>query len=406
MLNVEKIRADFPFFLQKKNGQSWAFLDNAASTQKLEAVLHVMDNLYRTHFANIHRGVYDIAEAATQDFEETRNLVAKFINASQPEEIIFTKNTTEALNALAYTLGFNLKAGDEVVLSEMEHHANLVPWQQACQRTGAILKFIPVTPEFRLNLNNLDKIISSKTKVVSVVVTSNVLGTTNKVELIIAQARKVGALVILDGAQSVPHQPTDVQKLDCDFLAFSAHKIYGPTGVGVLYGKRKLLENLSPFLTGGHMIDTVEYQNTTWGPIPAKFEAGTPAIAEVVGFGEVIKYFNKIGWQNILAHEFDLTNYSLKKLQAIKGLKLFGPRDSQHRCPVFTFSIEGLHAHDLASILNDEGVAVRAGHHCTQPLHRKFGLIATTRASCTIYNTKDDINRLVDGIKKAQKILG
>ncbi len=405
MLNLDKLRVDFPFFLQKKNSKAWAFLDNAASAQKPEVVIKAIDDLYRTHFANIHRGVYDMAELSTLEFEETRQAVASFINAREPVEIIFTKNTTEALNLLAYALGSTLKIGSEVVLSEMEHHANLVPWQQACKRSGAILKFIPVTSEFRLDLNNLEEIITPKTKIVSVVVTSNALGTINEIEKIIIQARKVGALAILDAAQSVPHQATDVQKLNCDFLVFSGHKIYGPTGVGVLYGRKELLESMPPFLTGGHMINEVTYQDTTWGPLPAKFEAGTSAIADVIGLRAAIEYINKIGWQDITAWEYDLTKYGLEKLQAVEGLKLFGTADSKNRCPVFSFSVGGLHAHDLASILNDEGVAVRAGHHCTQPLHRKFGLLATTRASCALYNTKEDIDRLVEGIKKAQKML-
>ncbi len=406
MLNLDKIRAEFPFFQQKKNGRPWAFLDNAASSQKPERVLGVMDEFYRTTYANIHRGIYDVAEVATAKFEEARAMIANFIKAPDANNIIFTKNTTEAINLVAYSLGTTLKIGEEILLSEMEHHANLIPWQQAAQRTGAKLCFIPIKQDFRLDLTLLKDLLNKKTRVVSITVMSNTLGTVNDIKYIIDQAHKVGAVVLIDAAQAAVHQPIDVGKLDCDFLAFSSHKIYGPCGIGALYGKAEALASLPPFLTGGHMISDVWFDRATWNEASGKFEAGTPPITEAIGFAEAVRFIQGIGWPAIEKHEHDLTNYGLEQLKKIDGLKLFGPTDSQERGALFSFTLAKLHAHDVAGILNELGVAVRAGHHCTAPLHKKFGLVATTRASCAIYNTREDIDRLVEGIKQAQKLLG
>lgn len=406
MINISKIRNHFPFFKVKKRGQPWVFLDSAASSQKPLSVIKIVSDVYAKSYANIHRGIYDIAENATKMYEDTRALVVKFLNATYFEEIIFTKNTTEAFNLLSYSLRPILKPGDEILLTEMEHHANLVPWQQTVLATGAKLKFIPLRKDYRLQLTKLNKLINVRTKIVSVTAMSNVLGTINDVKTIGRLAHQVGAIMIVDAAQFSAHEPIDVKKINCDFLAFSSHKIFGPGGVGVLYGKKHLLENMSPFLTGGHMIEDVTWNKATWNALPAKFEAGTPAIAEVIGLGEAIKFINRVGWQNIKSYEKQLTKYALEKLKAVKGLKLFGPKEVKGRGPVFSFVLKGVHAHDVAGILNEEGVAIRAGHHCAAPLHKKLGVVATARASLAIYNTKNDIDRLVDALNKAKQLLG
>ncbi|MFH1111746.1 MAG: SufS family cysteine desulfurase [Patescibacteria group bacterium] len=405
MLDINKIKEQFPFFKQLKNGKPWVFLDNAASSQKPESVLRVMDEFYRTSYANVHRGIYDVAENATALFESARETVARFVGTPDASEIIFTKNTTEAINFLAYTLGATLKHGDEILLTEMEHHANLVPWQQAILRTGAKLRFIPLDSNFRLDLSKLSEVLNQHTRIVSVTAMSNVLGTINDIKYIIEQAHKYKAKVVIDAAQALAHFPLNVTELDCDFLAFSGHKIFGPSGIGVLFGKQEYLKLLPPFLTGGHMISDVWWDHATWNEIPAKFEAGTPPITEGVGFGEAIKFINEIGWPSIIEHEKKLTDYGLEQLQKMNNLQLFGPKDSISRGALFSFTLDKIHAHDVAGILNESGVAARAGHHCAAPLHKKFGLTATTRASCAVYNTTEDIDRLVDGLKQAQKML-
>ncbi len=405
MLNPKTIIKKFPFFKVKKNGQSWVFLDSAASSQKPQSVIDAISALYSKSYANIHRGIYDIAENATALYENARQVVAKFINAAEPAEIIFTKNATESLNLLSYSLRSMLKPGDEILLTEMEHHANLVPWQQMALAVGAKLKFIPLKKDYTLNLSNLGKLLNRRTKIVSVTGMSNVLGTINDVQLISKEAHRVGALVIVDAAQLAAHEPIDVQKINCDFLAMSSHKVFGPGGVGVLYGKRHLLEAMPPFLTGGHMIEDVSWQTSTWSAIPAKFEAGTPAIAEVVGLGEAIKFINKLGWKKVRTYESTLTKYALIELNKVKGLILFGPKEAKNRGPVFSFTLKNIHAHDVAGLLNEQGVAIRAGHHCTAPLHKKLGVSATARASFAIYNTKEDVDRLVEALEQAKKIL-
>ncbi|HBV33620.1 TPA: cysteine desulfurase [Patescibacteria group bacterium] len=405
MTSVDSIKKQFPFFSQTKNGKPWAFLDNAASCQKPESVLKKMDEVYRTTYANVHRGIYDMAENGTKLYEGVRELVANFLGARSVDEIIFTKNTTEAINLAAYSLSRRLKPGDEILLTEMEHHANLVPWQQAALRTGAKLKFIPLNDDFCLDLSGLHSLLGVKTKIVALSAMSNVLGTVNDLADLIKKAHAVGAVVLVDAAQAAAHLKLNVKDLDCDLLAFSGHKIYGPSGVGVLYGKAESLNNMPPFLTGGHMIADVWYDRATWNTIPAKFEAGTPPIVEVIGLGAAVKFINSVGWDFILNHEKELTRSGLKKLLSVDGLKLLGPKDASRRGPVFSFTLDGVHAHDVAGILNEYGVAVRAGHHCTAPLHKKYGIVATTRASCGIYNTTEDIDRLVVGLERARKML-
>ncbi len=405
MLVPKTIIKYFPFFKVRKHGRPWIFLDSAASTQKPDSVIKSLTKVYETTYANIHRGIYDIAENATFLFEDTRKTIARFINAGEPAEIIFTKNTTEGINLLSYTLRSILKPGDEILLSEMEHHANMVPWQQAALASGAKLKFIPIKNDYRLQISGLNKLIGARTKIVSITAMSNVLGTVNDVKAIAKLAHAVGALMIVDAAQFAAHEEIDVQKLNCDFLVFSSHKIFGPSGVGVLYGKRKLLEDMPPFLTGGHMIDDVSWRQSTWNQIPAKFEAGTAAIAEVIAFGAAIKFINKIGWKKIKNYEKSLTKYTLAQLLKIRGLKLFGPKDAADRGPVFSFTLKGVHAHDVAGILNEYNIAIRAGHHCTAPLHKKLGIAATARASLAIYNTKEDVDKLVEGLVRVKKVM-
>lgn len=397
------IRTQFPLLNLSEN-KNLVFLDNAASAQKHDSVLKTMDDFYRGSYANIHRGLYRLAEDATTAYENARVMVAKFINASESAEVIFTRNTTNSLNIVASSYCQKLSSGDEILLTELEHHANLVPWQQAARRYQLKLKYIPVTADGRLDLSNISNLCTAKTKVVAVSAMSNVLGTITELELMIITAHKVGAIVVVDAAQAAPHVPIDVQKIGCDFLVFSGHKIFGPSGVGVLYGKRSLLEDLEPFEFGGGMISEVTWDNSTWADIPEKFEAGTPPIVEAVGLAKAVEFVQSIGWNDFLSHEAELTNYGLERLTKISGLHLFGPSDAKNRGPVFSFTTDGVHPHDLASVLDEVGVAVRSGHHCAMPLHRKFGLSSTTRASCTIYNTKEDIDKLVEGIKKAQKM--
>lgn len=381
-----------------------AYLDNAASTQKCDTVLEAMDTFQRTTYANVHRGVYRIAEEATAAYEGARAAVATFLNAREPAEIIFTKNATESLNLVAQSYARLLKPGDGVLLTQLEHHANLVPWQQAAKCHQLKLRYLPVTDDGRLDMTVLDTLLVPGTKVVSVSAMSNVLGTVVELGPIIARAHEVGAVVVVDAAQTAVHQPLDVQALDCDFLAFTGHKIFGPSGIGVLYGKRALLETMPPFLYGGHMINEVQWDDSTWAELPGKFEAGTPPITEAVGLAAALKFVQSVGWQAIQAHEADVTSYALKRLGEVPKLTIIGPAQPQARGPVFSFTVDGIHAHDLASVLDEAGVAVRAGHHCAQPLHRRFGLAATTRASFTIYNTRAEVDRLVAGMARAQKL--
>jgi len=399
------IRGDFPILSRQVHGKPLVYLDSTASSQKPNAVIDAMNDYYQNYNANVHRGVYELSEDATAAMEKARVKVARFINARQSKQIIFTRNTTESINLVAYSWGnATIHAGDLIVLTEIEHHSNLVPWQLLAQRTGARLEFIPVTDDGLLRLDVYEQLLAQKPKLVAFTHMSNVLGTITPAQQMIAQAHAVGAVVLLDAAQSVPHLPVDVQALDVDFLCFSAHKMLGPTGIGVLYGKRDLLEAMPPFMGGGDMIRTVGLQESTWNDLPWKFEAGTPAIAEAIGLGVAVDYLNAIGMENVLQHEREMTAYALEQLQTVPELKLYGP-DASQRGGVVSFTLGDIHPHDLASILDQEaGVAIRAGNHCAQPLHKRYDLAATARASFYVYTNKADIDTLVQGLHKAKQI--
>lgn len=403
--SAEDIRKDFPILSRQVHGKPLVYLDSAASSQKPLAVIEAMSAYYETSHANVHRGVYEISEEATAKMEKARVKVARFINARQSKQIIFTRNTTEGINLVAYSWGnTNISAGDLIVLTELEHHSNLVPWQLLAQRTGARLEFVPITDEGMLRLDVYEQLLQQQPKLVAFTVVSNVLGTINPASQMVAQAHAAGATVLLDAAQGVPHLPIDVQALDADFLCFSSHKMLGPTGIGVLYGKRDLLQAMPPFMGGGDMIRTVGLRESTWNDLPWKFEAGTPAIAEAIGLGAAVDYLNSLGMENVLQHEQEITQYAIEQLQVIPGLTIYGP-DVAHRGGVVSFTLGDIHPHDLASILDQEaGVAIRAGHHCAQPLMDRFGLAATARASFYVYTTKEDVDMLVQGLHKALQI--
>lgn len=396
------LKEEFPLLRQQPD---LVFLDNAASTQKPEAVLAAMDKFYRTAYANVHRGVYSLSEEATTQYENARQTVAQFINAASREEVIFTKNATAALNLIAFSLARQLNSGDEVLLSEAEHHANLVPWQVAAARYGLKLKFIPLNQEGRLDLTSIDRVLSARTKILAITAMSNVTGAITDLEKIIPTAHARHITVVVDAAQAIQHLAVDVQAWGCDVLVFSAHKIFGPTGLGVLWGKLDLLHNLEPFEYGGSMIEEVSLDKSTYTQPPTKFEAGTPPITEAIGLAAAINFIKKLDYRLIQTHEEELINYVLDRLPQVPGLRLIGPSQAYLRGPVFSFVIDGLHPHDVASILDSVGVCVRAGHHCAMPLHKKFGLTATTRASFTIYNSEADVNALIAGLNKARQLL-
>ena len=375
------------------------YLDNAATTQKPIGVLEAMDEYYRKHNANIHRGIHTLSVEATDMYESARDKVRKFLNAGSREEIVFTGGATEAINLVVWTWGHeNIHRGDEILLTEMEHHSNLVPWQELARKKGAQLKYIPLTKSGELNMKELPRLLTRKTKIVSVVHISNFLGTVNPVEKIVKAARKVGALTLIDGAQAGAHEGIDVRKIGCDFYVLSGHKMYGPTGVGVLYGKKEILQNMPPYQTGGHMIEEVDFERATWNVLPWKFEAGTAKIAEVIGLGTAVDFLNKAGLPAIKNYESRIANYAFRKLKDIPGIMIYGPRG---RGPVIAFTSKAVPAHDLASLLDERGVAVRTGHHCTMPLHRKLGIQSSARASFALYNTKADVDALVDAVKLA-----
>ena len=394
-LNVENIRADFPIF---QNNPDLIFLDNASTTQKPQKVLDTLTDYYENYNSNIHRGIYTIAEKATAAYEDSRDKTASFIGAEDRRSIVFTRGTTESINLVAYSWGQNLKPGDEVLITEMEHHSNIIPWQLICEKTGASLKYIPICEDGTLDLSNSDTYFTEKTKIICVIHQSNVFGTVNPIADIVKQAHDVGALVLVDGAQSVPHHRVNVSQLGCDFFAFSGHKMMGPTGVGVLYAKPELLEEMNPFLGGGEMILEVSMEKSTWNDIPWKFEAGTPNIAQVIGLGAAIDYLNKIGIQSISDYEKELHNYGKEKLQNIPGLSIYG--DAKKKGAVISFNIDNIHPHDVAHILDTSGIAIRAGHHCAQPIMKKLGVTATNRASFYIYNTFAEIDNLIEGLTK------
>ena len=399
------IRKDFPILQRQVHGKPLVYLDSAASSQKPRAVIEAMSAYYETTHANVHRGVYEISEEATAAMEKARVKVARFINARQGKQVIFTRNTTESINLVAYSWGAtNIHAGDLIVLTELEHHSNLVPWQLLAQRTGARLEFVPITDEGTLRLDVYEELLRQQPKLVAFAHMSNVLGTINPVKAMIAAAHNAGAVVLLDSAQGVPHLPVDVQDLDVDFLFFSSHKMLGPTGLGVLYGKRDLLEAMPPFMGGGDMIRTVGLRSSTWNDLPWKFEAGTPSIAEAIGLGAAVDYLNQLGMENIHRHEQAITSYALEQLRQVPQLTIYGP-EAEQRGGVVSFTLADIHPHDLASILDQEaGVAIRAGHHCAQPLMERFGLSATARASFYVYTLPEEIDVLVQGLHKALQI--
>jgi cysteine desulfurase/selenocysteine lyase len=407
MLNVNEVRKEFPIFQREiKPGIPLVYLDSTATSQKPLAVIEAMDSYYRRSNANIHRGVHTLAEEATSMYEQARVKIARFINAPSAHQIIYTRNTTESINLVAYSWArANLKAGDLVILTEMEHHSNLVPWHILQAERGIELDFIPVTEIGLLDLDAYKSLLSRSPKLISFAHMSNVLGTINPAAEIIRLAHEAGAITLVDAAQSVPHLKVDVQSLDADFLAFSAHKMCGPTGIGILYGKMELLEAMPPFLGGGDMIKEVKLRSYRPNTLPYKFEAGTPAIAEAVGFGAAVDYLSSLGMDAITAHEHEITEYALERLEEVPGVKLFGPGADQ-KGGVAAFTLDGVHPHDVAQILDEDGIAVRAGHHCAQPLHEKFGLPATSRASFYLYNTREEVDLLVNGIYKVKELFG
>ncbi len=399
MISAEKIRQDFPILFQEVNDEPLVYLDNAATTQKPKAVLDALKDYYEHENANVHRGVHTLAERATNSYEAAREKVRSFINASETAEVLFTRGTTTSLNWVARSFGEQfIHEGDEILISYMEHHSNVIPWQQLAKKTGASLKYIELTEDGFLDMEKAKELINSNTKIVSIAHVSNVLGVINPVEELAKMIHEQGGILVVDGAQSTPHMAIDVQQIDCDFFAFSGHKMCGPTGIGVLYGKRKWLEQMEPVEFGGEMIDFVELYDSTWKELPWKFEAGTPNIAGAIALGYAIDYLKAIGMENTHHYEEELVAYVLPKLQQIEGLTIYGPQDPAKRTGVIAFNLDGLHPHDVATALDMEGVAVRAGHHCAQPLLKCLQVAATARASFYFYNTKQDADRLVDAI--------
>jgi len=400
-INFDEIRKHFPVLHQDVNDKPLVYLDNAASSQMPEIVADRIHHYHTREHANVHRGIHTLSQRATDEFEKTRKLVQQFINAESSHEVVFTTGTTDSINLVANSYGLkNLKQGDEIILSEMEHHANIVPWQMIAEKTGAVIKVIPVLDSGELNMEAYRQLLSTKTKIVAVIHVSNALGTVNPVEEIIDLAHDAGAVALIDGAQAIPHLQVDMQKLDADFYAFSAHKMCGPTGFGILYGKKKLLDSMPPYRGGGDMIDKVSFEKTTYNIPPFRFEAGTPPIAASVGYGSAIEYLNSIGMQNIEEQENHLVQYGVEKLSAIEGLKIIG--NASNRASVISFVFDHIHASDLGTILDKQGVAIRTGHHCAQPILRRFNVPATSRASIAFYNNEDDIDQLVDGIHYAK----
>jgi cysteine desulfurase/selenocysteine lyase len=412
-LNALEIAKDFPILGRTiRDGKKLVYLDSGATSQKPNSVIEAESDFYRLHNAAAHRGAHQLAEEATTAMENARQIVAEFIGANV-DEVVFTKSATESLNLVAYAMGnaaagnrFNLNSTNSIVVTEMEHHANLIPWQQLAARTGAKLKWFEVTTEGRLDLSNINSIITEDTKVVALTHQSNVLGTINPLQQIVKRAHEVGAVVVLDACQSVPHMSVDVKELDIDFLAFSGHKTVGPTGVGVFWGRAELLSELPPFLTGGSMIESVTMTSATWAPAPRKFEAGVPNMAQAVGLGAALEYLSVVGMDEIHKHEVELTRYGIEKMNEIKDLKIIGPRDLDMRGGTLSFTVGEIHPHDLGQFLDSQGIAVRTGHHCAWPLTRKLGVPATTRASFYLYNSASDIDALIEGILGAQKYFG
>lgn len=393
---INKIRSDFPIFADR----SLVYLDSAATTQKPQQVINSISDFYSTSYANVHRGIYDLSMKATEAYHSARLKVANFINASDWRSIVFTSGTTESINLVAYSwVRKNLRKGDEILITEMEHHSNIVPWQLVAEGTGIILKYIPINTDGTLDLSNIDELITNKTKLVSVIHQSNVFGTINPIKEIINKAKQVEAITMIDAAQSIPHSTIDVQDLDCDFLAFSGHKMLGPTGIGVLYGKTKLLESMPPFMGGGDMINSVTMTESTWNDIPYKFEAGTPKIAQAIGLGAAIDYINEIGLTNIQDYVKHLINVTMEKLRAINGLTIYGHQVGESSS-VISFNLKDIHPHDLAQFLDQDGISVRAGHHCAQPIMDRLDVSSTIRASFYLYNTEEEIDKLCTSLIK------
>ncbi len=406
-LDVDRIRADFPIFEQPINGHRLIYLDSGATSQKPRAVIHALMNYYRKTNANIHRGLHTLAERATNQYEWTRTHTARFIGGVDAREVVFTSSATESINLVSYTWGEeHVGEGDEIVVTEMEHHANMVPWFMLAKRKKAVLKRIPITVCGHLDLSDIDNIITDRTKIVAVTHMSNVLGTINPVADLAAKAHEKGALMLVDGAQAVPHMPVNLLELDADFYAFSSHKMLGPTGVGVLWGKRELLEEMPPFNFGGEMIREVRFDRITWNDIPHKFEAGTPNIADVIAFDAALSYLDQLGIDNVRRHEMELTQYAIERLSEIKGLEIQGPQDTAGRGGCISFTDPNIHPHDISTFLNSKGIAIRAGHHCAQPLMRTLGKVATARASLYIYNDHADIDALHDALVEMRKYFG
>ena len=404
MFDVEKIRLDFPILAKEIFGNPLVYLDNAATSQKPRQVIDALVDYYENFNANVHRGVHTLSMEATDKYEDAREKVSAFINSESSDSVIWTRNASESLNLVAYSWGENnINEGDEILLTPMEHHSNLVPWQELARRKNADIKFIPMLENGTLDMDRVDDLITEKTALVSAVHMSNALGTINPVRELGVKAHRMGAKILVDGAQSVPHMPTDVQELNCDFLVFSGHKMLGPTGIGALYVKKEILESMEPFLTGGEMVLEVSYEEASWADLPMKFEAGTPNIADSIGLGSAVDYLNVLGMENVREHEKDLTTYALNRFKNadLEGLDLFGPDDPNIRGGVFSFNTPDVHPHDLGTFLDRIGIAVRTGHHCAMPLVRSLGVAATARASFYLYNTKKEADILVDGVTEA-----
>ncbi len=404
-IDTKRIREDFPILKREVHGKPLVYFDNAATTQKPQSVIDAIVEYYSSYNANIHRGIHALAEEATAKYESTRQRVADFIGAPDAANIVFTRNTTESINLVAHAWGRKfLTAGDEIVLSTMEHHSNLVPWQTLAKEKGAVLRFIDIDDDGQFVQDDIERHIGAKTKLVAVTHMSNVLGTINPVREIADRAHQHGALVLLDGAQSVPHLPVNVQELDCDFLAFSAHKMLGPTGVGVLYAKPELLEEMDPFLGGGEMIRRVQLEESTWNDVPWKFEAGTPNIGDVCAFSAAIDYLSDLGMENVRAHEIEMVQEGVRRLSNVSGITVYGPESAERRGGVISFNLDEVHPHDLGTVLDHHGVAIRAGHHCAQPLMGRLDVVATARASFYVYNEKEEFDALIEGIEAAARL--
>ncbi|MBC2157692.1 cysteine desulfurase [Listeria innocua] len=407
MIDIQKIRADFPILDQEINEKLLAYLDNAATSQKPKQVIAALTHYYEFDNANVHRGVHTLAARATDAYESARSKVAKFIHAREVAEIIFTRGTTSAINLVVDSYAeANIEAGDEIVISYLEHHSNLIPWQQLAKRKGAVLKYIELEEDGTISVEQAKKTIGEKTKIVALAHVSNVLGTITPIKEIAAIAHKFGAVILVDGAQAVPHMEVDVVDLDADFYAFSGHKMMAPTGIGALYGKRELLDAMEPTEFGGEMIDFVELYDSTWKELPWKFEAGTPIIGGAIALGAAIDYLAEVGLANIHAHEQELASYAIEEMSKIEGITIYGPKDASKRCGLVTFNLEGAHPHDIATILDEDGIAIRAGHHCAQPLMKWLDVSSTARASFYIYNTKEEIDALIDGLKLTKEYFG